>query len=211
MQNYKVFINNGLIFFGKKTDFAPENLLWSDFQKISMDELPTIVQSIRNNGFHQFILAEEEPEKAFQIFISYFEILEAAGGIVVNNKGDILMIHRFERWDFPKGHLHAGELASQGALREVMEETGIKNLKITHNLPTTWHMYSFANEWVVKKTHWYLMRSNYEGVLKPQLEEGILAAVWVPQYTLPEYMSHSYGTLRDLVDYINIHQLFDEY
>jgi ADP-ribose pyrophosphatase YjhB (NUDIX family) len=107
--------------------------------------------------------------------------------------------------------LHKGELASVGALREVTEETGVKNLKIIHSLPGSWHMYSFANEWVVKKTHWYLMRSNFEGVLKPQSEERILAAIWIPQYTLPEYMGQSYGTLRDVVDYILQHQLFDEY
>ena len=68
----------------------------------------------------------------------------SAGGIVVRPDDDpvsgfnetgskkdrslVLVIQhsKHKGWDFPKGHLEAGESSEQAALREVMEETGIR-------------------------------------------------------------------------------------
>ena len=38
----------------------------------------------------------------------------------------LLLKHRAGHWDFPKGHVEAGESNQQTALREIYEETGIK-------------------------------------------------------------------------------------
>lgn len=208
MQNYKVFINNGLIFFRQNGDDAAEDMSWSDYQIIYQEDFPKIVERIKKGSFVDKLMVCDDPiEKVFQQFISYFLLIEAAGGIVQNKRSDFLMIHRFEKWDFPKGHLEIGELAYQGAMREVMEETGLKTVSIRKKIPCTYHIYDFDSEWIVKKTHWYLMKSEYSGPLVPQLEEAILAALWIPHYTMGEYIQQSYPALIDLYEYISKKQL----
>ena len=65
-----------------------------------------------------------DPEQAFSLFRQEFAAVEAAGGVVVNDRGEYLMIHRNGRWDLPKGHVEPGESTAECAVREVAEETG---------------------------------------------------------------------------------------
>ena len=50
----------------------------------------------------------------------------SAGGIVLNDKGQVLLIHQVEgdAWCFPKGHVEEGEDLLRAAEREVYEELG---------------------------------------------------------------------------------------
>ena len=52
--------------------------------------------------------------------------VHAAGGVVVDDGGRLLLVHRprYDDWSFPKGKLDAGETLEECALREVAEETG---------------------------------------------------------------------------------------
>ena len=54
--------------------------------------------------------------------------IHAAGGIVRNEKDEILLIFRLGKWDFPKGKVEEGEQFDQTAVREVEEETGLQNI-----------------------------------------------------------------------------------
>ena len=66
----------------------------------------------------------------------------AAGGIVQNENGHVLLIERLVMRDgdlthevrLPKGHVEAGESDAQAALREVCEETGYCGITITRDL-----------------------------------------------------------------------------
>ncbi len=59
------------------------------------------------------------------------DLIRAAGGIVtrplLDGHVEVACIYREARgdWTFPKGKLDAGETFEQGALREVLEETGM--------------------------------------------------------------------------------------
>jgi diadenosine hexaphosphate hydrolase (ATP-forming) len=54
------------------------------------------------------------------------DVVEGAGGVVVNNEGKILLIrHHNGTWVFPKGHVDPGETPLEAALREVAEEAGV--------------------------------------------------------------------------------------
>jgi 8-oxo-(d)GTP phosphatase len=68
----------------------------------------------------------------------------AAGGIVMDSEGRVLVVHRahYDDWSFPKGGVDKGETIEQAALREVREEAGlecriIRRLSDTHYLYTT--------------------------------------------------------------------------
>lgn len=203
MQNYKVFINSDLIFFEQSANLKSFSDRHSDYQLIAENQIQLLVEKINNKSFRgKYLIASENPKNTFLEFLNKFEVIPAAGGIVLNTRNEILMIHRFGKWDFPKGHVEDNEVVIQAAIREVTEETGVQNLLITQKLPCTYHMYDNYGSMVIKKTHWYLMSTTYLDTLKPQMEEAILAAVWVPVYTLPEYAEKTYPSLKELMDYL---------
>jgi 8-oxo-dGTP pyrophosphatase MutT (NUDIX family) len=57
---------------------------------------------------------------------------------VLNEKGELLMIYRRGKWDLPKGKLDEGETIPQCALREVMEETGLREMLERGNADRYW-------------------------------------------------------------------------
>jgi len=132
-------------------------------------------------------------------------IIIAAGGLVQNNIGQILLIFRRGFWDLPKGKLDAGELIPECAIREVQEETGIQTLKLGQFICTTTHTYfdKWLNKDVEKHTHWYAMLSLANETLVPQTEEDIEKIEWVPLNELPQYLLQTYPTIRTVFEAFN--------
>jgi 8-oxo-dGTP diphosphatase len=64
----------------------------------------------------------------------------AAGGLVVRDDGRIAVIHRprYDDWSLPKGKLDPGESFEDGAVREVLEETGVRGRIVSELDPTTY-------------------------------------------------------------------------
>ncbi len=111
-------------------------------------------------------------------FFSLFKIVKAAGGLVLNRKSEILLIHRRGSWDMAKGKMESGETKKQSALREVMEETGLQQLNLINKVETTYHIYrDKSDRRVIKPSYWYLM-STTDMDLVPQSEEDIDQAIW---------------------------------
>ena len=58
----------------------------------------------------------------------------SAGGMVYRKDGDdykfILILDAYDKWTFPKGHVDGDEKPEEAAVREISEETGLKNLKV---------------------------------------------------------------------------------
>ena len=132
-------------------------------------------------------------------------IIIAAGGLVQNRKGEILLIYRRGCWDLPKGKLDAGELITECAIWEVQEETGIQTLELGPFICTTTHTYfdKWLNKDVEKQTHWYAMLSLANETLVPQTEEDIEKIEWVPLEQLPQYLHQTYPTIRSVFDAFN--------
>ena len=124
--------------------------------------------------------------------------IQAGGGLVINEKNEILFIYRRQKWDLPKGKLDIGENIEECAIREVMEETGIKKLTIGDLLVITTHTYEEKGISVQKETHWFLMNATTldNPILYPQLEEDIEKIEWVPFDKIEEYLANSYNTIR---------------
>lgn len=59
---------------------------------------------------------------------------KSAGAIIFRKENNetyyLLLKYRSGHWEFPRGHIEAGESEEQAARREVREETSIKDLKI---------------------------------------------------------------------------------
>jgi len=62
----------------------------------------------------------------------------SAGGIVLNDKNQVYLIHKVIRdeWAFPKGRIEEGESKVNAARREIEEETGLSNLELLSNTKT---------------------------------------------------------------------------
>jgi 8-oxo-dGTP diphosphatase len=56
------------------------------------------------------------------------DVVRAAGGVVIDTGGRLVVIHRprYDDWSLPKGKLFPGEAPLEGALRETEEETGLR-------------------------------------------------------------------------------------
>lgn len=133
----------------------------------------------KNTRFDTLTLFSENDDKLVEDFKRHYKTIEAAGGLVLNQKGEMLFIYRRGFWDLPKGKIDKGETPPIAAIREVQEETGIQEVTITKTIGETWHTYkSKKGKRILKKTYWYLMDTS-ETKLTPQVEEDIEIAEWI--------------------------------
>jgi 8-oxo-dGTP pyrophosphatase MutT (NUDIX family) len=128
-----------------------------------------------------------------------FEPIEAAGGVVSNPDGGVLMIYRRGKWDLPKGKRDDGEGIEACAEREVIEETGLPKLTMGEKICETYHVYSQNGTELLKTTHWYQMRTKKAYELTPQKEENILEARWVAEKKIGNYMTQSYDVIKEIL------------
>ena len=130
----------------------------------------------------------------------------AAGGLVTNPKGEILWIFRRGFWDLPKGKLDQGETIQSCAVREVAEETGIRNIQLHEMLCFTNHLYfdKYLNEEVVKRTYWFHMTiSNMQDGI-PQTTEDIEKIEWLTLDKARQCLNQTYPTILEVVEQFRI-------
>jgi len=124
----------------------------------------------------------------------------AAGGIVENEDGAILFIYRRGKWDLPKGKLDDDETIEECAVREVEEETGLRNIKRGELLTVTNHSYEEKGKTIDKETWWYAMKVTGEQILVPQVEEDISEMAWALEYELAPYLDNTYPNIVQVVE-----------
>jgi 8-oxo-dGTP pyrophosphatase MutT (NUDIX family) len=126
----------------------------------------------------------------------------AAGGLVTNPEGQILWIFRRGFWDLPKGKLDEGETIQTCAVREVEEETGIKNIRLHELLKFTNHTYfdTHLNQEVVKRTYWFHMSISKEQKGIPQETEDIEKIEWHSLATAKHCLDKTYPTIIEVIE-----------
>ncbi|MDR1121612.1 MAG: NUDIX domain-containing protein [Dysgonamonadaceae bacterium] len=145
-------------------------------------------------------ISHPDPDELFEYVVAYFQYMEAAGGLVTRPNGHILMIKRHDKWDLPKGKAEKGESLQETAIREVMEECGLKTPpKITGELAHTFHTYHQDGNRILKHTAWYAMRHDGGEILYPQLSENITSAVWLPQTDLNIVLQNTYESIKQVM------------
>ncbi|HLG03659.1 MAG TPA: NUDIX domain-containing protein, partial [Bacteroidia bacterium] len=157
---YKIFINNRPLIL---CDYNSDIQLQEDeiFAQYDSDQtLDTIIElaNTMSSFFKTVYLAGENTDELLGAVQSRATLIEAAGGVVLNDNHELLLIFRKGKWDLPKGKMDAGETPQQAAMREVSEECGIGKLKIVRPLEPTFHTYLEKGKFILKKTWWYEMR-----------------------------------------------------
>jgi ADP-ribose pyrophosphatase YjhB (NUDIX family) len=199
---YKVFFNRKPVMLitelVKVTDQTP--LFF-----IKYSNPPSIVKALKSKSVRGIYLYHSNPEKLWKHLLKHFPLIEAGGGVVQHQNGKILFIYRNNKWDLPKGRIEKKEMLLDGALREVMEETGVKDLIVKKKLSDTYHIFSRNGKYKLKKTYWYLMHTSYEGVLEPQLDEGIQMATWKNKEEISELMENAYENIKLILSEIGLY------
>lgn len=141
-----------------------------------------------------------ETEESYAAYTLDKIIIEAAGGMVFNTDGKLLMMKRRGKWDMPKGKLDEGEGIEDCAIREVMEETGLSPLRLIKKLQTTYHTYPYQGKTALKPSHWYLMEYAGNQTPIPQTEEDITEICWVNKELAGSLIKNAYPSIKEMVE-----------
>jgi len=191
---YKVFVNDKPVIL---TSEYPEDKRYKTYP-LKYADLPRIIRDFRKNANKGVYLYHKNEEKLLKRFLKKFPNVIAGGGKVYNTKGKVLFIYRNDKWDLPKGKVESGESIELGAVREVEEETGVKGLKITRPLETTYHIFKRNGRYKIKITYWFEMQTTYQGELIPETNEGITKVKWLGKKKQAKALKNSYANIREL-------------
>jgi 8-oxo-dGTP pyrophosphatase MutT (NUDIX family) len=171
---YKVFVNEKKLLLSKQSENLEKELGYEN-----VTTLEIALDLLENTSVKELNVFGENIDEIWTEFQSLFRIIEAAGGIVNNPDGKVLFIKRLGKWDLPKGKMEKGESREESAVREIEEETGLKDVELVRFINTTYHIYIERNgDKVLKCTHWFEMNFSGEDTSKPQIEEGITEVAW---------------------------------
>lgn len=193
---YKVFVNDKPLFLTneivKETDFQL-------FLLESVDIKQVIVKMFQNKIPKAFLYYPDEKE-IMKKLKAKIPVVKAGGGLVYNNNGEVLFIFRNGKWDLPKGGIEKREEIDETAIREVEEETGVTGLKIVQKLQKTYHVFKRNGRYKLKVTHWFEMKTNFDGIPQGQIEEGIEKVAWLKPDEIKEALKNSYENIKLLFE-----------
>lgn len=161
------------------------------------EEIAALMESIPKVSSLAIPVHDANIETEFQKICSQFTQINAAGGVVENNNGEVLLIFRNGLWDLPKGKQEDNEEISTTAVREVEEECGVSGLQLGELICITRHTYRMNGEPILKHTYWYKMNCE-GGTLEPQTEENIQEARWVKKEALAQYIANTYPSIKEV-------------
>jgi ADP-ribose pyrophosphatase YjhB (NUDIX family) len=136
----------------------------------------------------------------FDTFRHAFHEVDAAGGLVQNEAGAYLFIFHHKRWTLPKGHVEWEETIEAAAVREVKEETNLKQVQLLGKLAKTYHTFFRKGKWMLKTTHWYRMLAPGQQKLLPQTNEGITDICWMNRQEWLDIAPESFPQIRQLFE-----------
>ena len=193
---YRLFCNNKMLVCRNFFEHFLDNGI--DSNKLSSQLFENTLDKIKNwleNGEENLYIDDIDNDILAAVIKKIFRFAPDAGGVVIINKS-IVAIERNGKADLPKGHIEKNEQTDIAAMREVEEETAIKNLYIIKQLPSSHHCYLLNGQWTLKKTSWFLMKSDDDFKPKPQEEEGISKVYLINKDNVKDFLENTYPSIR---------------
>ena len=200
----KIYFSNKPLFLCDAVDEIIQPYVHHD-DAVFIDELnshtvKSMIHEMEQPEIHAGVFYHPSLDELKKAFFKKFTIVLAAGGLVENEKKERLLIFRRGKWDLPKGKLDKAEKLEDCAIREVEEETGLKNIGLLSPLTVTYHVYHEGSRFILKESHWYRMKVTGDQILQPQTEEDITAIKWVRKEELEKYYKDSFPLVVDVLN-----------
>ena len=167
--------------------------------ELNLHTIKSMIHEMQDASIHAGVFFHRDLEELKGMFFKKFTPVKAAGGFVLNENKEVLMMFRRGKWDLPKGKMDKKETFEECAIRETEEETGLKNITIIAPLITTYHTYHEGTRYILKETKWFRMKVNGKQNLVPQAEEQITKLEWVGKNNLENYMQNSFPSVKDVL------------
>lgn len=199
----KIYFNNKPLFLCDAIDGDIQAFVHHDdavfIDELNIHTVKAMIHEMQQPKVHAGIFFHKNIDELKKKFFAKFVLIPAAGGLVRNEKNEILMIYRRKKWDLPKGKLDRKESLEECAIREVKEETGLKELKLLSLLTVTYHTFQEGTRLLLKESHWFMMKAKSKQLLVPQIEEDIDIVRWAPKEEIPVYLLNSYASVADVL------------
>src|SRR6202008_2330660 len=121
MNSICIYYNEKRIYFlanDKGLSNLPDEMSLVSVSKTQPDIFDDFLAFVGRNDNLQLVYMNRSVKRTFEKFAANFKLIEAAGGIIKNNKRERLFIFRNGKWDLPKGKLDKGETVRKAAIRE---------------------------------------------------------------------------------------------
>lgn len=151
------------IFLKEKQSFQSEIV-----EKYPLELVEVVEQRAKEKGMEEEVLAIEK-------YLQNMKYEVCCGGYVIDNGKVLLVQHNEGHWDFPKGHMEAGEKEEETAIREVWEETGIA-IEIVSSKR---YEINYKSKMNIQKKVIFFEAKKIDGTLRNQ-ESEIQNVEWVP-------------------------------
>jgi 8-oxo-dGTP pyrophosphatase MutT (NUDIX family) len=199
----KIYFNDKPLFLCDTVDENIEPYL-HHADAVFIDELnthtvKTMIHEMQLEKVHAGVFFHSDLEELKKTFYKKFALVIAAGGLVTNEHNELLLIFRRGKWDLPKGKLDKGEKLEHCAIREVEEETGLKNIELLPPLTITYHTYHEGSRFILKESYWYGMKVSGAQKGVPQTEEDIQEIKWVKMEELEPYLKNAFPSVADVL------------
>jgi len=199
----KIYFNDRPLFLADSLSEEIEPYVHHDdaifIDEFSLPGIKSMIHEMNLEKVHAGIFLHSDLQALKKAFWKKFQLVQAAGGVVLNKEGKILMIFRRNKWDLPKGKLDPGETLETCAVREVEEETGLSGVTLKNKLLTTYHTYDESGHHILKETHWYILNADNDEGLQPQASEQITKVEWAGPEELKEHTKNTYALIIDVL------------
>jgi len=158
--------------------------------KVAINEAIELAKSFSSESSGKFVngvlgtiykeMEEKGEKKEFEIDTTPKEF--CAGGVVYcRDKDDykfVLILDAYGKWTLPKGHIEKEESQEQAAVREIKEETGLKDVQIGEKIgETDYEVHQPQKPAFFKRIYFYLMETDFQP-LTPQEGEEVQDVCW---------------------------------
>jgi len=200
----KIYFDDKPLFLCDNVDATLQPYIHHDdavfIDELNLHTVKSMIHEMQDPSVHAGVFFHNNLKELKDAFFKKFAPIKAAGGFVLNENKEVLMMYRRGKWDLPKGKMDKKESFEDCAIRETEEETGLKKIKLISPLITTYHTYHEGSKYVLKETKWFTMEVTGEQKLIPQAAEQISKLEWVGKNDLKKYLQNSFPSVNDVLE-----------